>query len=398
MASKIAIVSALPPSKVTLNEYGYHLVKAFHQVSDDVEVLTFADKVAVDDGFAEEFSGVERVWSFNSVTTPIKILLSAIKHRPDYILFNAHMASFGTNELSAGSGLATPFLLRLFGFKTSVILHNVLDGIDLDKSSIESPLRKRIIRFGNKLISKLLLKASYLTVTLADYKSKLSQHGSTEHVYHVPHGLFDNVSTDVKPLVERRRSFITFGKFGTYKRLDNLLCAFKELKEEAGYEDVELHIGGSNHQNAPGYIEAILQNYETVSGVHFHGYVAEEELSAFWASGFCCVFDYSTTTGSSGVLSQIMTHGLLPLFPDIDDFKLLMEEEGVNGAHFVANNIQDLKRQMYEILDHPARFQKIVDKNTSILTNDTLHINDIARKHLELMLPGSAKKLTLESA
>ena len=93
-----------------------------------------------------------------------------------------------------------------------------------------------------------------------------------------------------------------------------------------------------------------------------------------------------------------MTHGLLPLFPDIDDFKLLMEEEGVNGAHFVANNIQDLKRQMYEILDHPARFQKIVDKNTSILTNDTLHINDIARKHLELMLPDSAKKLTLESA
>ena len=52
MASKIAIVSALPPSKVTLNEYGYHLVKAFHQVSDDVEVLTFADKVAVDYGFA----------------------------------------------------------------------------------------------------------------------------------------------------------------------------------------------------------------------------------------------------------------------------------------------------------------------------------------------------------
>ncbi len=37
---KLAIVTAYPPSKVTLNEYAYHLVKHFRQHAEVTELST----------------------------------------------------------------------------------------------------------------------------------------------------------------------------------------------------------------------------------------------------------------------------------------------------------------------------------------------------------------------
>ena len=40
---KLAIVTAYPPSKVTLNEYAYHLVKHFRQQADVSELIILTD-------------------------------------------------------------------------------------------------------------------------------------------------------------------------------------------------------------------------------------------------------------------------------------------------------------------------------------------------------------------
>ena len=40
---KIAIVTAFPPSKVTLTEYGYHLVKHFAQKDEISEIVLITD-------------------------------------------------------------------------------------------------------------------------------------------------------------------------------------------------------------------------------------------------------------------------------------------------------------------------------------------------------------------
>ena len=42
---KVAIVSPYPPSKCTLNEYGYHLVNHFRQNNDTKEVILIADQL-----------------------------------------------------------------------------------------------------------------------------------------------------------------------------------------------------------------------------------------------------------------------------------------------------------------------------------------------------------------
>ena len=41
---KLAIVSAYPPSKVTLTEYAYHLVKSFRLKEDITELILLTDK------------------------------------------------------------------------------------------------------------------------------------------------------------------------------------------------------------------------------------------------------------------------------------------------------------------------------------------------------------------
>lgn len=41
---KLAIVTAYPPSKVTLTEYGYHLVKHFRLQEEVTEIILITDK------------------------------------------------------------------------------------------------------------------------------------------------------------------------------------------------------------------------------------------------------------------------------------------------------------------------------------------------------------------
>ena len=41
---KLAIVTAYPPSKVTLNEYAYHLVKQFRQKEEITELVLLTDR------------------------------------------------------------------------------------------------------------------------------------------------------------------------------------------------------------------------------------------------------------------------------------------------------------------------------------------------------------------
>ena len=41
---KLAIVTAYPPSKVTLNEYAYHLVKSFRQNEKVTELILLTDE------------------------------------------------------------------------------------------------------------------------------------------------------------------------------------------------------------------------------------------------------------------------------------------------------------------------------------------------------------------
>ncbi|MBT8311132.1 MAG: glycosyl transferase family 1, partial [Bacteroidia bacterium] len=67
---KLALVTAYPPSKVTLNEYAYHLVKHFRQNINITELVLLCDKTEGTKDLAFEEDGckitVKECWEFNS--------------------------------------------------------------------------------------------------------------------------------------------------------------------------------------------------------------------------------------------------------------------------------------------------------------------------------------------
>ena len=74
---KLAIVTAYPPSKVTLTEYGYHLVKHFRLQDEVSEIVLITDRTteAKDLNFEEEGCKikVKESWDFNSYTNFFRI-------------------------------------------------------------------------------------------------------------------------------------------------------------------------------------------------------------------------------------------------------------------------------------------------------------------------------------
>ena len=67
---KLEIVTAYPPSKVTLTEYGYHLVKHFRLQDEVDEIVLITDRTEGEKDLNFEEEGckitVKECWDFNS--------------------------------------------------------------------------------------------------------------------------------------------------------------------------------------------------------------------------------------------------------------------------------------------------------------------------------------------
>lgn len=363
---RIALVSAFPPGKQSLNEYGYHLAKGLAERSDVEEVVVIADKLVHD--MPELDLGpkvrVERVWSFNSLSNLPKLIASIRGAKVDGVIWNLQMATFGDSEATAALGLLGPMGARIAGTPSGVIAHNMVDGVDLDQTVLKGQrLRQVAVRLGSRVITRALLSTTYLTVTLRSYYDGLLARHPRAPVHLVPHGTFDARTDDLTPLAQRPRRIVTMGKFGTYKRLETLLEAFDILRATPGNDDLELMIGGSDHPNTLGYLDSVAAKRGDDTSVTFAGYIAEESIPAFFGDALLSVFDYSATTGSSGVLHQTACYGTVPVFPRIGDFVDVCEDEGITGVNYAAQNARDMARQMQAALDDLTRSQDMVNTN-----------------------------------
>ena len=83
---KLAIVTAYPPSKVTLTEYGYHLVKHFRLQNEVSEIVLITDKTNEEKDLNFEEEGckitVKECWSFNSYTNLFSINKTISETKP----------------------------------------------------------------------------------------------------------------------------------------------------------------------------------------------------------------------------------------------------------------------------------------------------------------------------
>ncbi|MCB1332946.1 MAG: glycosyltransferase [Roseivivax sp.] len=383
-ALRLALVSAFPPGRQSLNEYGLHLARELAQRDDVAEVIVIADTLS--EPAAELDLGpkvrVSRVWDFNSLAAMPKILRALRRAAPDGAIWNLQTATFGDREMPAALGLLAPAAARLMGCPSGIIAHNIVAGIDLDSTQLKGQkLRQMLVRAGGAVITRAMLAADYMTVTLKSYRDILAAAHPRAKVHLVPHGTFDTQARAIAPVAQRPRRIVTMGKFGTYKRLETLLAAFDILRRDPRYARYELVIGGSDHPNTLGYVAGLAAARANDPDVRFQGNVAEDDIPAFFGDARASVFDYSATTGSSGVLHQTASYGAVPVFPHIGDFVDVSRDEGLNGVNYQPNDAEDMARALAAILSDTARAQALAEGNRAASLD--IPLSAIAAFHVE---------------
>jgi glycosyltransferase involved in cell wall biosynthesis len=334
---KLALVTAFPPSKVTLNEYGYHLAKNFVNNQEVLSLILLTDHT--ENPKQLDFENAKKVkvnecWGFNKYRNIFTIIKAVFKEKPDYILFNLQFVKFGDKKIPSALGLFTPFFLRLFGFKTMVLMHNIMETVDLKNAGFsDNKLLQTIYNWIGTSITYFLLKANKVSVTIQKYVEVLNKKYKAKNVVLIPHGTFETMKDPLFDGEIKTHNVMAFGKFGTYKKVDIMIEALEMIKKRTNYT-IETVVAGTDSPNTPGYLEGVKQKFSAVSNLIFTGYVPEEDVERIFSESTVVVFPYTSTTGSSGVLHQAGSYGKAVVMPELGDLALLVEEEGYKGEFF----------------------------------------------------------------
>ncbi len=354
---KLAIVTAYPPSKVTLNEYAYHLVKHFRQQTEvsELVLLTDATPEEADIEFSEEGCKItiKQCWTFNSYTTIFSVMKAIKQTAPDAILFNLQFMKFGDQKIPAALGLLLPLFCKMKKIPTIVLLHNILEQVDLQSAGFtKNKLLQKAYNFIGTSLTKLILKADTVAVTINKYVDILEKKYHADNVILIPHGTFELPSTPLYDIPEGPLKVMTFGKFGTYKKIEILVEAVEKVRSRTNI-DIEIVIAGTDNPNVPGYLKSMKEKYATVPQITFTGYVAEEDVPTIFGESAMVVFPYTATTGSSGVLHQAGSYGKAVVMPDLGDLSILVQDEGYRGEFFSPKSIDSLADAIEKIVRYP---------------------------------------------
>jgi glycosyltransferase involved in cell wall biosynthesis len=372
---KICLVTAFPPSRRGLNEYGYHIAREL-QADSLLSVTVLGDET---EGIATEEMhdfDVRRCWDFNRTTNSLRIVNAVRDIRPDVVWFNLLFSTFGNNPVAAFTGLTAPAMTRMAGFYTHVTLHHLIDNIDLADAGVRTP---RLYRMAGKIATRMLLAANSVSVLLPAYRRTLIERYRGENVHFRSHGIlsarpeYPDFSLRGNP-----HKILAFGKWGTYKRLENLLEAFKRVSHEV--PDCKLVIAGANHPMTPGYVESVAASVQDDPRIEFTGYVPEEKIAELFRCATVMVLPYSSATGSSGVAHIAAEYGVPIISADIEDFRDMALDEGLAIDFYATGSTQSMADTIIELVQSPERQQEMAEANFSAALRMTMP--QIMRRYL----------------
>jgi glycosyltransferase involved in cell wall biosynthesis len=258
---------------------------------------------------------------------------------------------FGDKKIAAALGLMLPLVCKLKNIPNVVLLHNILEEVDLVTAGFtSSKLMQKAYGFIGTTLTKLILQSDTVAVTMQKYVTILEEKYKVKNVKLIPHGTFE--ITDEHPtytVPEGPLQVMTFGKFGTYKKVEALIEAVEMVRYSTGL-DLEVVIAGTDNPNVPGYLVKVQDSYKHVPQVRFTGYVEEHEVSTLFKESAVVVFPYTSTTGSSGVLHQAGSYGKAVVMPDLGDLALLVKDEGYQGEFFEPTSVKSLAQAIEAIV------------------------------------------------
>ena len=343
---RLAIITAFPPSKVTLNEYAFHLVKELRRNKKVTELFLLTDKTDGDKTIPDTVDGckvkVIECWEFNKLKNVVTINKAISKIKPDGVLLNLQFMKFGDNKIAAALGLMTPLILRLRSIPNIVLLHNIMEEVDLEEAGFTKNFFLRwVYQLIGSFLTVLILSANKVAVTIKSYVETLQKKYKVSNVTLIPHGTFETPKKPDFIIPNDTFDIMTFGKFGTYKKVEVLIEAFQRIQEMYDIP-LSLTIAGTDNPNVPGYLDSVQKKYEGVKNMIFTGYVEEEDVPMLFTRSSVVVFPYTSTTGSSGVLHQAGSYGKAVVMPEIGDLKHIINDEGYKGEFFQPESVDSL--------------------------------------------------------
>jgi len=360
---KICLVSSFPPSKIVLNEYGYHVAREL--LADPLVSLTvLADELDTAEPELPDFN-VERCWRMNRFTNHGKLLQALREIQPDVVWFNLVFSSFGTKEspLAAFSGLTLPAVTRMAGYYTHVTLHHLMDHIDLEDAGVR---HKRLFKLAGHAATRMILMANSVSVLLPAYRRTLIEKYRGEHIHFRAHGILG--ARPEYPDFSRRgvpeHRILAFGKWGTYKRCEMLIETFEEHVAKK-VPNARLVIAGSNNGNSPGYIESLRARHGGNPRIEFTGYVEEEDLPKVFGTATLMVMPYTSATGASGVAHLAAQYGVPIISSDISDFREMCENEGLAIRFYPIGDKSALAGEIIDLLQSEPAQQEMAEQNFS---------------------------------
>jgi glycosyltransferase involved in cell wall biosynthesis len=355
---KIALVTAFPPSRQGLNEYGFHIADQLRQ-HPGLELTVLGDDLTEPGDELPGFS-VVRCWGFNRLGNPISLIRTINRLRPEVVWFNLGFASFGGKPLPAFVGLTIPALTRLCSCYTHVTLHQLFETVNLSDAGVKSPI---LYTLAGRVATHFLLSANSVSVLLPAYHKTLREKYQRGHVNVRHHGIFasrpepPNFSLRGNPI----HRILAFGKWGTYKRLEALVSAYERVSPQL--PPSELVIAGGDHPKTPGYVRRVARQVRDNRSIRFLGYVPENELAELFRTASLTVLPYTSSAGSSGVAHLACQYGLPILASDIEDFVELARQEQVSIEFFSANNVDSMAKQLIGIFQNPQHLQAMAQAN-----------------------------------
>jgi glycosyltransferase involved in cell wall biosynthesis len=364
---KICLVTAFPPSRRGLNEYGFHIAREL-QRDPYLSVTVLADEL---DGPVEELPDydVVRCWRFDSMLNPTRLLKVIREVRPDVVWFNLLFSTFGNRPVAAFSGLTQPALSRLTGHYTHVTLHHLMDNINLADFNVRFP---RLYRTAGSAATRMLLMANSISVLLPVYRRTLIDKYRGENVHFRAHGILGGCPEppDFSQRGKPEHQILAFGKWGTYKRLELLIEAFGQLT--AKMPNVRLVVAGGNHPQTPGYIESIAEGMKGNERVEFTGYVEEDDIQQLFQHASVLVLPYTSATGASGVAHLACEFGVPIISAGIDDFREMAYDEGLAVDFYETGNGASLAAQLHSLLSDEGRMREMAEQNFSAALRMTM--------------------------
>jgi glycosyltransferase involved in cell wall biosynthesis len=372
---KICLVATFPPSGRQLNEYAFHIAREL-QRNPDVELTILGDEltdyefatdehgtpIKVDTQSELEGFNVIRCWKFGSLSTPVRLLSTIRKIKPDVVWFNLVFSSFATpeNPFAAFAGLSTPALARAAGYYTHITLHHIIEHVDFAAAGVK---REKLLRFGTNLTTRALLKANSVSVLLPHYHQTLVTKYSARNVLLGSHGTFATVPTppDFTKRGNPDKRILAIGHWGTYKRLETLMTAFPMVVRKV--PNARLIVAGANHHTKAGYWESIRAAQPAHLPIEFRGYVPEEDIPELFATSSVLVLPYDSATGSSGPAHQACEYGVPVISADIPDFRAMAADEDMAIRFYKLGDANELAEQLIAILDSPQLERQMAEHN-----------------------------------